>query len=108
MDYSATENSGLIYNYKSWIKETDPATLKVLMKEFLEQSQFQVLNFTEHHFSPYGYTCLWLLGESHLAIHTFPEKEVCYVELSSCNAAKNQQFRSLLESRFAELLPSVK
>ena len=33
------------------------------------------------------YTKLWLLGESHLALHTFPEENKDYVELSSCNVA---------------------
>lgn len=41
------------------------------------------------------------MAESHLAIHTFPEKELCYVELSSCNAQKNQLFQSLLSSHFS-------
>ncbi|WP_017733094.1 S-adenosylmethionine decarboxylase family protein [Nafulsella turpanensis] len=108
MDYSATGNQGLIDNFKSWVQETDPATLKALMAEYLERCQFQVLNFTEHYFSPHGYTCLWLLGESHLAIHTFPEKGLCYIELSSCNAKKNEQFQSLLESRFSHPAASSK
>ena len=100
-DYTSTGNPGLIDNYKSWIKETDPDVLKALMQDYLEQCSFQVLNFTEHYFSPHGYTCLWLLGESHLAIHTFPEKGLCYIELSSCNSIKNEQFRQLLSVRFA-------
>lgn len=40
---------------------------------------------TEHHFSPQGYTALWLLSESHFAVHTFPEFGRTYIELSSCN-----------------------
>ena len=102
MEKASAENMRLIENYKAWIKETDPAVLKVLMTNWLEKCGFHVLNFTEHYFQPHGYTCLWLLGESHLAIHTFPEKEICYVELSSCNAGKNQQFQSLLNEHFGE------
>lgn len=101
MDFNSSDTRTLIDNYKAWIKETRPEVLKVLVKQWLEQCGFQVLNFTEHYFKPHGYTCLWLLGESHLAIHTFPEKEVCYVELSSCNAAKNKNFQSLLTAHFA-------
>lgn len=46
---------------------------------------FTILNFVEHHFQPQGYTALWLLAESHCALHTFPEEERSYIELSSCN-----------------------
>lgn len=101
MDYKASDTTTLIDNYKTWVKETRPEVLKSFMTGCLEHCEFQVLNFTEHYFQPHGYTCLWLLGESHLAIHTFPEKEVCYVELSSCNAGKNKKFRSLLSAHFA-------
>lgn len=44
-----------------------------------------MLAVTEHRFRPYGYTALWLLGESHFALHTFPECGRTYYEISSCN-----------------------
>lgn len=95
----------LIDNYKTWVGETEPVLLKELMTEWLRRCDFQVLNFTEHYFQPHGYTCLWLLGESHLAIHTFPEKQCCYVELTSCNFDKNKMFQSLLTKRFSTAVP---
>lgn len=95
----------LIDNYKTWVGETEPALLKELMTEWLNRCEFQVLNFTEHYFQPHGYTCLWLLGESHLAIHTFPEKQRCYVELTSCNFDKNKMFQSLLTKHFSAAVP---
>lgn len=67
-----------------WIKDIDPERLRSNMTAFLLAASFGILGEVEHYFSPYGYTCLWLLSESHLAIHTFPEEEKTYVELSSC------------------------
>lgn len=55
-----------------------------------------MLAVSEHHFSPQGYTCLWLLAESHLALHSFPEEAHTYIELSSCNAGKHRKFVDLL------------
>ncbi len=101
MDNKVAEDF-LIENYKTWIRETEPTVLRALMQRWLEQCRFQVLNFTEHFFQPHGYTCLWLLGESHLAVHTFPERERTYVELTSCNLEKNKQFQLLLRERFPE------
>ncbi|WP_416421125.1 S-adenosylmethionine decarboxylase family protein [Phocaeicola vulgatus] len=52
---------------------------------YIRKAGFNVLSCTEHHFSPQGYTALWLLSESHFAVHTFPEFGRTYIELSSCN-----------------------
>lgn len=57
---------------------------------------FNVLEVVEHHFQPQGYTCLWLLAESHFAVHTFPEHGRTYIELASCNGAKYRHFLMLL------------
>ena len=105
MDFTASDTTTLIDNYRTWVPETAPAVLKARMTAWLEQCNFQILNVAEHHFIPHGYTCLWLLGESHLAIHTFPEKELCYVELSSCNSTKNEQFKLLLTACYGAKLP---
>lgn len=49
-------------------------------------SGFTVLKFVDHAFEPQGYTALWLLAESHCALHTFPEEQKAYLEISSCNS----------------------
>ena len=74
-----------IWNKNGWLKETNPTNLKNNFSDLLGLSGFEILNFIEHYFEPQGYTALWLLGESHLAIHTFPEEQKSYIELSSCN-----------------------
>lgn len=74
-----------IWNNSGWIKKTDPTELREECAGILRACGFNVLKMVEHHFTPYGYTALWLLGESHFAIHTFPEYGRTYYELSSCN-----------------------
>ncbi len=81
-----------IYNISKWIKETDPNKLKNDYSDLLVLSGFDILNFQEHYFKPAGYTALWLLGESHLAIHTFPEENKSYIELSSCTESYYNYF----------------
>ncbi|MEA3444203.1 MAG: S-adenosylmethionine decarboxylase [Bacteroidota bacterium] len=85
----------LIYNFTAWVTECDPETLRVSLDEIIDKSGYTVLNKMEHHFSPVGYTHLWLLAESHLAVHTFPEDGKTYIELSSCNKGKNETFKKL-------------
>lgn len=93
-----TEVQQLIFNYRRHISLTDPERLLNIFEGLLQQSGFEILGFTQHHFSPQGYTAIWLLAESHLAIHTFPEKKTTYLELSSCSQEKNELFKSLVES----------
>ena len=85
-----------IWNHHEWITETDPKTLFMRFDSMLHNAGFHVLRCVEHHFNPYGYTCLFLLGESHFAIHTFPEENKTYIELSSCNKVLHDRFIELL------------
>ncbi|MDO6736917.1 S-adenosylmethionine decarboxylase [Wenyingzhuangia sp. 2_MG-2023] len=82
-----------IYNHQFWTDCTDPTALKKTYETLLKKAGFTILLFNEHHFPEQGYTCFWLLGESHLAIHTFPESNKSYVELSSCNKEKLEVFK---------------
>lgn len=86
-----------IYNHQCWIKETDPVILTESLENLLIQSGFSILNTINHHFSPQGFTAIWLLAESHFALHTFPEENKSYLELSSCNQAMKDTFVDLLE-----------
>ncbi|MEM6524426.1 MAG: S-adenosylmethionine decarboxylase [Bacteroidota bacterium] len=87
-----------IYNHSEWIRDIDNERLKVNFKEILAKSGFGLLNQMEHHFEPQGYTCIWLLAESHFAIHTFPEEHTTYIELSSCNKEMYERFLIHLEA----------
>lgn len=73
-----------MYKHSEWIAETNPFVLRKYYDKKLKDAGFGVITFVEYHFEPHGWTALWLLSESHFAIHTFPEEEKSYVELSSC------------------------
>lgn len=81
-----------IDNYSGWVSDCNPVTLKVDFEKMLIESGFGIINFIEHHFEPQGYTGLWLISESHFAIHTFPEENKTYIELSSCNSEMYKSF----------------
>jgi S-adenosylmethionine/arginine decarboxylase-like enzyme len=84
-----------MYNYSSWITETNPTILFDLFMQKLKEAGFGVENVVEKHFNPQGYTSLFLLSESHFAIHTFPEENQTYIELSSC---VKEQFEKFIKS----------
>ena len=74
-----------IDHFSTWIPDADHEKLRTQIHDMLVEAEFTVLNFMQHHFEPEGYTALWLLAESHCALHTFPEENKSYIELSSCN-----------------------
>ena len=84
-----------MFNYQSWVDETNPFELRKKYDTQLKESGFGVLSFVEYNFEPQGYTALWLLSESHFAIHTFPEEEKSYIELSSCIEKQYVKFMEL-------------
>ena len=94
-DYKQVEAK--IYNHTHWVNECTPVVLKETYEELLIKSGFTIISFSEHHFDKQGYTCFWLLAESHLAIHTFPESNKTYVELSSCNQEKLEHFKNFIK-----------
>ena len=84
-----------IFNYSNWINETNPEKIKQKYTDLLKKAGFGILNFQEHYFKPFGYSALWLLSESHFAVHTFPEEKQSYIELSSCVKIEFDKFISL-------------
>ncbi|MCS6822337.1 MAG: S-adenosylmethionine decarboxylase [Microscillaceae bacterium] len=81
-----------IYNYRTWLLETNSQWLFEYFQNLLREVGFTIIQHVEHHFQPQGYTCIWLLAESHLALHTFPEANKTYLELSSCDEEKYHHF----------------
>lgn len=86
-----------IWNFSGWIKETDKDKINTTFDTLLVKAGFGVLNKIEQDFEPQGFTALWLLAESHFAVHTFPENGNSYIELSSCNEEKQKTFLTILD-----------
>ena len=86
-----------IYNYSGWLTVTNPPTLDKVFSDMLAESDFHVLGQIAYNFTPQGFTKLWLLGESHFAVHTFPERGKTYFELSSCNDIMYNKFVGMIK-----------
>lgn len=85
-----------IHQFNDWVHETDPIFLFNKYDTLLKKAWFKIISYQEKHFEPYWYTWLWLLSESHFAIHTFPECWKTYIELASCILDKYKNFIELL------------
>ena len=85
-----------IFNKQFWLPLWKLEDIAPQFNRILLDCRFTILDFVEHTFDNNGYTALWLLGESHLAIHTFPEENKMYVELSGCNKDMTTQFENTI------------
>lgn len=97
-----------MFNHSAWVPETDPFRLRTKYKELLEDSGFGILSFMEYSFEPQGYTAIWLLSESHFAIHTFPEEGKSYIELSSCIEKQYRKFMELSDESLEQEIADIK
>ena len=82
-------------NLRFWTSCTDERYLVDVSKNALKKSGFDIRNYCEERFEPFGFTCLFLLSESHFAIHTFPEENKTYLELTSCVEEPFKQFKQI-------------
>ena len=48
------------------------------------QHSFSVLGKIEHQFTPQGCSLVYLLSESHISVHTFPEKNYIAMDIYTC------------------------
>jgi len=57
---------------------------KQIGRTLCDMCEYQILGEIEHKFDPEGYTFLFLLSESHVSLHTFPERNYISFDLYSC------------------------
>ena len=62
----------------------DEQYLTDLLVQAAEKAKATVLGKTSHSFDPHGVTILILLAESHISIHTWPEKGYAAVDVMTC------------------------
>lgn len=86
-----------INNWTAWTPETKVDVLYSMMADYLQKAGFRIEGEVHRIFHPYGFTALFLLAESHFAIHTFPECGISYLELSSCVDKPFDRFLDMVE-----------
>lgn len=75
-----------------WITDT--------MLEAATASGATVITHSFHHFSPYGVSGVVIIAESHLAIHTWPERNFAAVDFFSCGGVDMNLGLALLKQSF--------
>lgn len=55
-----------------------------LLEDICNKFEFTILTKTQHKFEPQGLTILYMLSESHISIHTFPEQHYLALDIYTC------------------------
>jgi S-adenosylmethionine decarboxylase len=58
---------------------------KSILNNIIHELNLTIVNEAGHQFQPIGYTFAYVLSESHLTIHTYPEHSSCYIDIFCCN-----------------------
>ena len=60
-------------------------TIKPLLDTIVAECDLHVVAEAGHQFTPFGATYVYVLEESHMSIHTYPEKNSAYMDIFCCN-----------------------
>lgn len=55
-----------------------------LLEDICTKYDFTILTKSQHKFEPQGLTVLYMLSESHISIHTFPEQNYLALDIYTC------------------------
>ena len=71
------------------IKDTDALrsvhNLKSKINPIIEAHELDVKHAGDYQFKPYGVSIFFVLGSSHLAVHTWPEQECLTLDIHLCS-----------------------
>ncbi len=69
----------------------DPAALRTALDLAVAAGSFTGLGTLVVPFSPQGVTACAVVGESHIALHTWPEEGRLFVDIASCSTLESTQ-----------------
>jgi len=66
----------------------DPRFIEQVLRDSVAAGHFTMLHHYVHAFAPQGVTGVAVLSESHIAVHTWPEEGLLFVDLATCSGAQ--------------------
>lgn len=77
------------------------SNMRALFDSICKKHDFTVLGKIEHEFEPQGLSLIYMLSESHVSVHTFPEKCYLAMDIYTC---RNYSDDSLYMEIYRELV----
>lgn len=68
-----------------------PDLLTDLLNNICQTYKYTILQKSAHIFQPQGFTAIYLLSESHISIHTYPENNYAAIDIYTCRQYPDDQ-----------------
>lgn len=96
-----------IKNIKNTVLLNDINKIKNLLDTICYRHDFTVIQSISKEFDPIGLSIIYLLTESHISIHTFPERNYLALDIYTCRSYETNEvyhsiFKYLVEEFAAE------
>lgn len=78
----------------------DLNAIRIAMDRAVEVCGATVLNKFSHQFHPQGVTVVYALAESHISVHTFPERGCCAIDVYTCGEMDSKKGMQVLIDYF--------
>jgi S-adenosylmethionine decarboxylase len=80
---------------------TDPARIDAALRDAAEAARATILHSHFHHFGPDGgVSGVLVLAESHISIHTWPERDFAAIDIFMCGACDPYDSLPVLQAAF--------
>jgi len=96
-----------IKEIKNHVFLNDIELLKNFLDELCKKYNYTILTKSEHSFSPQGITILYMLSESHISIHTFPENNYAAMDIYTCRYYENNDTYNKIYSEIIEAFDAL-
>lgn len=73
-----------IVNVRNMTHLESMTSMHQLLDDICARHEFTVLGKLEHVFQPQGLSIIYMLSESHISIHTFPEQKYLALDIYTC------------------------
>jgi S-adenosylmethionine decarboxylase proenzyme len=85
----------------------DLAGIKVAFERAVEVCGATVLNRFSHQFHPQGVTIVYALEESHISLHSFPEKGSVAIDVYTCGDMNSREGMQVFIDHFNPIEVSI-
>ena len=88
--------------------DNSPDFVEEIAQKIIHGLNLKVIKTVSHLFYPQGVTLAYILSESHLVIHSWPEFSAIHLDLVTCSYYSLKEFEDAIKSAFPDNLDSVK
>lgn len=79
----------------------DIELIKNVAREIVVKINSRIVEESYHLFEPYGITYIAIIAKSHIAIHTWPEREILALDVFSCDDNLPENFAEDMKKAFS-------